>query len=57
MADDYEDDEYDDSISESREEALEDDEVSPQEAAFMEGYDQESGEAEDEEEDIDKEFE
>jgi len=54
MADEFED--YDDSIEESTQELGEDDELSPEEEAFLKGY-EEAYEEDIEEEDIDKEFE
>ena len=56
MSDEYYEEGSDDSIEESPENLLEDDEVSPEEEAFMKGYD-DAYEEEIDEEEIDKEFE
>ena len=50
------DDSYDDSLEESPEEMLDEDALSPQEEAFLKGYD-ESDEDETDEDAIDAEFE
>lgn len=56
MSDEFEDDVYDDSITESPEDSLEDDEITPEEEGFLRGYESDAEESIDEEE-LDKEFE
>jgi len=53
---DHEEDVYDDTIQETSSEMLEDDEISPEEEAFLKGYEDDADETMDEDE-IDKEFE
>jgi len=50
-------DTYDDSENETPDEMLEDDEISPEEEAFMKGYEDDANEGFESEDDIDKEFE
>ncbi|MBT3721467.1 hypothetical protein HN789_02740 [archaeon] len=56
MANDFEDEVYDDSINESPKDQLDDDEITPEEEGFMKGYDSAYDETVDED-DLDKEFE
>ena len=53
---DHEEDVYDDTIQETSSEMLEDDEISPEEEAFLKGYEDDIDETMDEDE-IDREFE
>ena len=56
MSKEYYEDEINDSVEESAEKMVEDDEISPEEEGFLKGYN-EAAEYSEDEEDIDKEFE
>ena len=55
MTDEYQE-EFDDSVEESSDNFVDDDDLSPEEEGFMRGYD-EAGEIEADEDEVDKEFE
>jgi hypothetical protein len=57
MKDDNYREEDEDSLEESPEEMLDEDELSPREEAFLKGYEETDEKEEIDEEDIDKEFE
>ncbi len=54
MSEEYVDEIYDDTVEENPDELLDDDELSPEEAGFLKGYEEAY---DDEEEELDKEFE
>jgi hypothetical protein len=57
MSEGFEDDIYDDSIEESDEDALEDDELTPEEEGFLKGYEEAYERKTIDEDELDKEFE